>query len=109
MPGYCRNKPEIYGERQKRSESAQVVLHRCLLRRRWGLRFLLRGLQPGILCHLLPNGKLLVGSLALLLELIIRSAEFLDSLLCKQLLESPLLDVLGFIFLQLGNERHGPL
>ena len=63
-------------------------------------------MQSGILGHLLPYCKLFVGPLALLFELIIGSTEFLDSLLRKELLEGPLLNVLCLVFLEMGDEGY---
>lgn len=53
--------------------------------------------------------ELPVEALTLLLQLVIRLTKLSDSLLSKQLLKGPLLDVLRLIFLQLLDEGNGTL
>lgn len=61
------------------------------------------------MCDPLPGFKFAEEALALLLELVVGSAELRNGLLRKQLLERPLLDVLLFVLLELGDEVTGAL
>jgi len=71
--------------------------------------FFLRQPQPGALRYTLPHLQLTVQALALAFEFVVGCAELRNGLLCQELLQCPLLDVLRFILLELRYERHGPL
>lgn len=67
------------------------------------------GQDAGILAGAFVYMTLVPGSLTIGLELVTASAEFSDGLLCQQLLECPLLDVLLFILFELCDELDGTL
>jgi hypothetical protein len=80
-----------------------------LLARRGRFILGLRRLEPRILGDTLPGLKLAVEALALLLELVVGLTELGDGLFGEQFLESPFLNVLLFVLLELGDEADGPL
>lgn len=65
--------------------------------------------QSSKLACLLPCLDLSPCSFALSLELIIARAELGNSLLRQKLLQSPLFDILGLVFLELGDEGDSTL
>jgi hypothetical protein len=69
---------------------------------------LLRG-QTSTLASLLPRLDFSPCSLTLGLQLVITGTEFCDGLLSEELLEGPLLDILSFVLLELGDELNGTL
>jgi len=56
------------------------------------------------LAGLLPCLHLSPGTHALVLQLVVAGGEFGDGLLGKKLLQRPLLNVLGLVLLELGDE-----
>src|SRR4051794_29338710 len=65
--------------------------------------------QTGILSKTLPDLELSIQPAVLVLKLVVRLAELRNSLLRKQLLQSPLLDVLSLVLLELRDEGNSPL
>jgi hypothetical protein len=60
--------------------------------------------EAGTLTSLLPGLNFPPCSLAFCLELVIAGTKLSNGLFGEQLLESPLINVLGLVFLQLGDE-----
>lgn len=65
--------------------------------------------QSSTLARLLPRLNLAPRTFALRLQLIIARAELCNSLLSKKFLQSPLLDILVLVLLELSDELHGAL
>jgi hypothetical protein len=59
------------------------------------------------LCGFLPQLTLGPGALAFVLKFVAAGAELGNGLLGQKLLQSPLLDVLRLVFLELCDELHG--
>lgn len=69
----------------------------------------LLGRQTSTLACLLPGLNLSPGTLTFSLQFIVASAELRNGLFGQELLEGPLLDVLGLIFLELSDELNSTL
>ena len=67
------------------------------------------GIETGALARLFPGFRLTPSTLAFVLEFVHTPAELSDGLFSEELLERPLLDILGFILLELSDEGHGTL
>ena len=70
---------------------------------------ILLGVQTCTLASLLPRLDLAPCSFALGLELIVARTEFRDGLLGQELLQGPLLNILGLVLLELRDELDRPL
>jgi len=69
----------------------------------------LLGVKTGALARLLPCLDLAPRTFAFCLQLIIAGTELSDSLFGEELLQGPLLDVLGLVLLELCDEGYGAL
>ena len=70
---------------------------------------ILLGVQASALAGLLPRLNLAPRPFTFSLELVIARTEFSNGLLGQELLQRPLLNVLGLVLLELSDELNGAL